>query len=425
MITDRPKVTDPKYFYPDVLLTEENRLVQSTFRDLSEREIMPVRDKIDDDKEHVLINKIRSSIWKLGLQKQFFPKEYGGEGASSILNLLLAQEQLSKGDMGIAISTACTLWAWFPALRGYRMGNPNARAILEEFALAFIGNELKTACFAMTEVGGSEGGGGCDIESLKYLGQKIGVRARFESDKCVINGSKMWATNSGIADLYCVPCTIDPKLGKDGIVLAYVPAQCEGLSYGPFEVKAGVQGDRNCAIYFDNVRIPEQWTIGPGEIAAELFKAQISGGAADGAMAAGVVQGAFEEVLKFTGQRVSGGKLINQHSIAAGIIADIAMGIQTARLHFVTLGYMLDHPEIYGPPTSDIMISRSKMVKVYSAEMANRCLPLCMQLMGSYGYVRENHVEKYWRDAGILMMWLGGLQMPRYAICNGYYDLDL
>jgi butyryl-CoA dehydrogenase len=425
MITDRMKYTDAKYFYPDVLLSEEDRMIQAMFRDFVDKEIMPVRDKIDDDKEHILINKIRQGVWDLGLQRLFFPKEYGGEGNPSTLSFLIALEQLSRGDVGIGISTVCTMWAWFPAIIGYSMGDAHAKAILDRFAPDFTGKELRTACFDMTEPGGSEGGGGCDIESLKYMGQKVAVKARLEGDEWVINGNKMWATNAGIADLYCVVCTVDPKLGGEGIVLAYVPAPREGFSHGPFEVKAGMQADRNCATYFDNVRIPKEWAIGPGGIAAEIFKGQVAGGAPDGAMAAGMVQGAFEEVLKFTGQRVSGGKLINQHSIVAGILADIATGIQTARLHYLTLAYMMNHPEIYGPGTSDIMISRNKMVKVYSAEMANRCLSLCMQLMGSYGYVRENHVEKYWRDAGELLLWLGGVQMTRFAICKGYYDLDL
>jgi butyryl-CoA dehydrogenase len=424
MITDRIKYPDVKYYYPDIFLSEEGRMLQSTFRDFVDKEIMPVRDKIDDDKDHVLINKIRQSIWDLGFHKLFFPKEYGGE-AGSMLTMALVIEQLSRGDLGIQTSVACTGWAFGPAIVAYMMGDPNGKAILDRFAPEFMGKEMRTACFNMTEPGGPEGGGGCDIEDLKFLGKRISVRAKLEGDEWVINGNKLWASNSGIADLYCVVCTVDPKLGPDGMVFAYVPVPREGFSQGPFEVKAGLQADRNCATYFDNVRIPKEWAVGPGGLAPEIFKMQVSGGPVHGAMAAGVVQGAFEEVLKFTGQRVSGGKLINQHSIVAGILADIITGIETARVHYLTFGYMMEHPEIYGPPTSDIMVSRGQMVKVYGAEMANRCLPLCMQLMGSYGYVRENHVEKYWRDAGELLVWLSGMQVPRFAICKGYYDLDL
>jgi butyryl-CoA dehydrogenase len=425
MITDRMKYTDVKYFYPDVFLSEEDQMLQTTLRDFVNKEIMPVRDKIDDDKEHLLIDKIRQGIWDIGLQKLFFPKEYGGEGKPSLLSFLIAQEELARGDSGITTTIACTMWAWLPAIIGYGMGDAHAKAILDRFAPDFMGKELRTACFEMTEPGGPEGGGGNDIEDIVHLGQKFATRAKLDGDEWVINGTKMWATNSGIADLYCVACTVDPKLGREGIVIAYVPAPREGLSHSPFEVKAGLQADRNCATYFDDVRIPKEWAIGPGGMAAELFKVQASAGAADAAHAAGMLQGAFEEVLKFTGQRVSGGKLINQHSIVAGILADIVTGIQTARIHYLTIGYMLDHPEIYGPSTSDIMISRSKMVKVLGAEIVNKCLPLCMQLMGSYGYVRENHVEKYWRDAAELQLWLGGTQTARYAVCRGYYDLDL
>ena len=144
-----------------------------------------------------------------------------------------------------------------------------------------------------------------------------------------------------------------------------------------------------------------------------------------GALAIGNAQGAFETVLKYTGERIVADKPIRQHSICAGMLADMAIGIETARDFVLTTAYMFDHPEVYGPPFSEKMYSRASIAKVYAGDVAVMVTNKAMELMGSYGYVRDYDVEKYWRDSKIIQLWEGGNQLGRFDVCRGYYDLEL
>jgi alkylation response protein AidB-like acyl-CoA dehydrogenase len=226
--------------------------------------------------------------------------------------------------------------------------------------------------------------------------------------------------------VYCVLCTTDPELGDEGVALIYVPADAEGLSFGPDEKKAGMQGDRNCPMYLNNVRVPKEWrAAGPG-IDAQLLHGNVTAARINtAALAVGNAQGAFETVLKYTKDRIVANKPIRQHSICAGMLADMAIGIETARNYCLHAAYMFDHPEIYGPPTSNAVMSKASIAKVYAADVAVMVTNKAMELMGSYGYVRDYNVEKYWRDCKIIQLWEGGAQLGRFDVCRGYYDCNL
>ncbi len=152
----------------------------------------------------------------------------------------------------------------------------------------FGSGELRLGCFAMTEPAS-----GCDIENLARLhGRPIQTKAVLDGDEWVINGAKRFPSNAGVADIYCVVCQTDPNLGEEGIALIYVPSPREGLSFGKFESKAGMQADRNCDIYFDNVRVPRQYrAAGPGDDARLMKRNLTVGRVASAAMAVGNARG--------------------------------------------------------------------------------------------------------------------------------------
>ena len=158
-------------------------------------------------------------------------------------------------------------------------------------------------------------------------------------------------------------------------------------------------------MFLDDVRVPKEWrAAGPG-IDAQLLHGNVAAARVNtGALAVGNAQGAFETVLKFTGERIVADKPVRQHSICAGMLADMAIGIETARNYVLTTAYMFDHPEIYGPPFADAMMSRASIAKVYAADVAVMVTNKAMELMGSYGYVRDYDVEKYWRDCKIIQI---------------------
>jgi alkylation response protein AidB-like acyl-CoA dehydrogenase len=409
-----------KVFAP--VCKEEDLVMKDLVRNFVDEQIMPVRQQIDDDEHHEIVNRVLQGLANLGFVKSIFPEKYGGLGIRSAVTLGLPLEEIARGDSGIAVVIACCLWPFFPAVWA------NNEAVLAYFGPIFCGDELKIGCFNMTEPGGPSGGGGCDIENVGMQGHKIATKAVLKGNKWVLNGQKIWATNSGVADAYLVVCTTDPKLGDDGIALIYVPGDAEGLSFGKFERKAGMAADRNTTTYLQDVRVPREFRVsGPGEDAKYFHANLIVGRIASAFMSVGNAQGAFETVLDFTGDRVVGkpGRPIRDHSICAGMLADMAIAIETARITALTGAYRFDHPEQYGAIHSLEQLSYASIAKVYAADMAVMVTNRAMELMGSYGYVRECNVEKYWRDCKIIQLWEGGAQLGRFDVCRAYYDLPL
>ena len=412
--------------YPECFVDEEARMVQKTMSDFVDNEIIPVRDKIDDDVTHEkIINPILKKLQvDLGCQKSMIPKDYGGNEMLSMVVSSLKQEQIARGDYGISMHSAITDWGLMTATIAYLMQpSPEARAwgkaVLDEFAPMFVGNELKAACFNMSEVEA-----GCDIENLTNEGKAIGVRAKLEGNEWVINGNKFWATNAGVADLNCVICNMDPSLGTDAFALIYVPEPWPGVSHGKFEEKCSLQACRNAATYFDNVRVPKEWGLA-GPVAWALFETAIAAPMPMNAgHSIGVLQGAFDVLNEYTAQRVAGGKPINQHLSAAMILGEMASFITVGRAAFLELAHEYDNMDIYGMWTTKSMVAKAHAVHSYVTRTVPNLILKGMELMGSYGYVRENHYEKYFRDAPIAKLILGGCQMGYFAVCREFYDLD-
>ncbi|MCK4791214.1 MAG: acyl-CoA dehydrogenase family protein, partial [Desulfobacteraceae bacterium] len=201
----------------EAICKEEDLLLRDMVRDFVNDQIMPVRQQIDGDEDHVIVRQILQGLANLGFTKAIFPEKYGGSDMHSAVTLGLPLEEIARGDSGIAVALACCLWPFMPAIWAKN------EAVLDYFGPIFCGDELKIGCFNMTEPGGSSGGGGCDIENPGMQGRRISTRAVLDGDQWVLNGQKIWATNSGIADAYLMVCTTDPGLGDDGIALIYVP----------------------------------------------------------------------------------------------------------------------------------------------------------------------------------------------------------
>lgn len=136
--------------------------------------------------------------------------------------------------------------------------------------------------------------------------------------------------------------------------------------------------------HWENVRVPKGFRAARPGADAELFHGNvIAARILTGALAVGNAQATYETVLKYAGERIVANKPIRQHSICAGMLADMAIGIETARTYNLAAAYMFDHPEIYGPPVSDFMLFRASIAKVYAADIAVMVSNRSMELMGS------------------------------------------
>jgi alkylation response protein AidB-like acyl-CoA dehydrogenase len=393
------------------LLTEEEKAIRATVRKFVEKEIMPIRDQLEQD--YSVVEGVHQKLVDLGIQKGGFPPEYGGAGPYSNMALGIICEELARGDAGISLSAGINAGLLLgPALAA---GN---KAVLERFAPAFCGDRVCYACLSMTD-----STGGADSENPLLRGSGITTRASLDGDEYVINGTKSWPTHAGIASLYMTVCSTDPKQGEEGIALIYVPSDAKGLSFGKPEQKMGFKTSINASVYYDNVRVPKEYRVaGPGADAHIYYGAMTGTQWHSATMSLGIAQAAFDIALDYTKERKSGGKPVREWSMVAGILADMAIQIEMSKGAVYNLSWMQDHPEEYGPPFSPAFVSKASAVKIFSADAAVWIANKAVELMGSNGISPEYKIEKYLRDAKIPQLWLGGQQVSRYRVARGYFD---
>lgn len=340
---------------------------------------------------------------KLDCARALLPKEYGGLGLESDVTYCIIAEELGRGDLGVAEHFAMIPWAFTPAII------TNNKPTLERYAPMFCSDEIHYAAFEMTEPAG-----GCNIEDRTQHGRTIQTIAELKNHEWVINGQKIWAGNTGISEFYSTVCTTDPKKGDDGICIITIPKDTPGLSFGKPEEKMGMEYTAyNCAMYLDNVRVPEEYCTGaPGGEGAEVLRYMLAARHDDGAMAVGAAQACLEIVEDYTKDRFIVGKPVRERSLHAGLIGEMAMKIRAARSFYLHVASMFDHPELYGPTSSIELTGISASSKLFSTSTAIEIMLKCIELMGSYGYSIDYHIEKYLRDVIIVHLWMGGPHIP-------------
>ena len=393
------------------LLEPEQKAIQDTIAKFTEKEIIPNRNELERD--YALVESIHRKLVGMGVQKGGYPPEYGGTGPGSMLTLGIICEELARGDAGISLSAGINAGLILgPAVAA---GN---QAVLEAFAPAFCGDEVNYACLSMTDASG-----GADTENPVLQGRGITTRARLDGDHWVINGTKTWPTHAGIASVYLTICSTDPDQGNNGVALIYVPADAPGLSFSQPEEKMGFKSSVNGSIFYDEVRVPREFRLaGPGDDAL-FYHAAMSGTQWHSAtISLGIARAVFDLVLDYTGQRKSGGKPVREWSLAAGILADMAIRIEMIKGAVYNLSWMLDHPEQYGPPFSTKLISQASATKIFAADACVWIANKAIELMGSNGLSPQYPLEKYFRDSKITQVWLGGQQIARYRVVRGHYD---
>ena len=394
------------------LLTEEDRQIRDVVRDFTKKEIIPNTGKLETD--YTFVEEVHQKLVDIGIQAAGYPAEYGGgNGSSTSLGIIC--EELAKGDGGISLSAGIN---WGIILKPAIVAQN--KAVMDEFIPRFCSGKLAYACLSMTDEAG-----GADSENPLLAGSGIKTTARLEGDEYVINGSKAWPTHGGIAECYLTICTTDPGAGDDGVALIYVPKDAPGLTFGKTEKKMLFKTSVNGAVHYDNVRVPREFRLaGPGMDANFYHFLESGTGWHSATMALGIAERAFEIVLDYTGTRMGGFKPVRQHSMVAGIIADMATGLDMMRASIYNLSYMLDHLDDYGPPWSPSFISKAAATRIFAGDTAVEIVNKGAELLGSMAISESFPYEKCLRDAKITQLWLGGQQISRYRVARGYYDLQ-
>jgi alkylation response protein AidB-like acyl-CoA dehydrogenase len=395
-------------------------------RNWAEEYVIPYRRKFDEDwEDHDLIEPaFKRLMGELGLQRVLFPEDLGGWGLGHSNYLGTSSyrlfEEVARADSGMAVAFGVVFW---PLIMIAIEPHVN-RELCEEFAPIFCSTtEPRFAANAMTEPQG-----GADIENMEIVkGSTIQTTAVLDGDEWVVNGHKLWPTNSGgVCNLFGVVCTTNPgSTDPDDFAFIFVPADTPGVTQGPPYEKAGMAADKNGDIWFDHVRVPRHYRAhGPG-LDLKYFREVITlGNMGSAAFVSGSMMNVFERLYEFVSSETYQGKPLKEHDAVAGVLADIVKDIDIIRVVGYQYARMIDRPDIYGPRWSEEMVIKGRAYKYWACDRAVEDVGKVMNLMSAYGADRDWDVEKHWRDLKIVQLWMGGKQLCQMEVARWFFECE-
>ena len=373
-------------------LSDEQREIRDLVRTLARERVAPRAAEIDKTAEFPwdMVELLREYDL-FGLP---YEEEYGGTGTGALM-VLVAIEELSK----VCATTGLLLAVQELGSLGIKLaGNDDQkRRFLPRLA---SGEAL--AAYALTEPGS-----GSDSAAMRS-------EARREGDEYVLNGSKRFITNAGVAELYTVFAKTDTEKGHGGISAFVVESSSPGFEVGRIEPKMGIKGSTTGEIFFNDCRVPAENLLGEeGEgfrIAMRILDRSRPG---IGAQGLGLAQGATDYALEYAKTRETMGKPIAEHQLIAATLADMETKCEAARGLLYKVGMMIDE----GAPDGEVT-KISAMAKLYCTDVAMEVTTDAVQILGGYGYMQEYPVERMMRDAKITQIYEGTNQIQRLVIAR-------
>jgi alkylation response protein AidB-like acyl-CoA dehydrogenase len=371
-------------------LSDEQREIRDLIRDLARERIAPRAAEIDKSAEFPWdVVELFRDHEVFGI---LFDEEYGGLGASALMTLV-AIEEVSKvcatSGLIIAVQELGSL--------GIKLAGTDEQK--QRFLPRLASGEW-LAAYALTEPGS-----GSDSAAMRS-------EARRRGDEYVLNGSKRFITNAGVASLYVVFAKTDPDAGHAGISAFVVEADAPGFSVGRIEPKMGIKGSTTGEVFFDDCRIPADNLLGEeGEgfkIAMRILDRSRPGIAAQGL---GIAQGATDYALEYARTRETMGRPIANHQLVAATLADMETKCEAARGLLYKVGQLIDED-------APDLTKYSAMAKLYCTDVAMEVATDAVQILGGYGYMQEYPVERMMRDAKITQIYEGTNQIQRLVIAR-------
>src|SRR5919202_428011 len=373
-------------------LSDEQREIRELVRTLARERIAPRAAEIDASAEfpHDMVELFREhEILALP-----FEERYGGTGTGALM-VLVAVEEISK----VCATTGLILAVQELGSLALKLTGSDEQ---KERWLPRLASGEWLAAYALTEAGS-----GSDSAAMR-------TEARLEGDEYVLNGSKRFITNAGVAGLYTVFAKTDPEAGHRGISCFVVEADAPGFEVGRIEPKMGIKGSTTGEIFFNDCRIPAENLLGEeGEgflIAMRILDRSRPG---IGAQGLGLAQGATDYALEYAKSRETMGKPIAQHQLIAATLADMETKCEAARGLLYKCGQMIDE----GVDALELT-KISAMAKLYCTDVAMEVTTDAVQILGGYGYMQEYPVERMMRDAKITQIYEGTNQNQRLVIAR-------
>ncbi len=376
----------------DFDLNDEQKTWKKIVHDFVEKELRPKAREVDE-KEEFNWDSVRKG-GPIGLLGMSIPEAYGGSNVDSISNAI-AMEELGWGCGSTALAfTAHNGLGTAPiALYG-------SEELKQKWLPLVAGGKHKLGALALTEPGA-----GSDIQG------GVLTKAEKQGDEWVINGSKMWCTNAGIAEYIITLVRTDPRGGSKSLSMILVPTDSKGLTIGPAEKKMGLRGSPAHGVTYDNVRVPLGNLVGAeGRGLQQTLSTLDAGRISIGAISVGLAQAALEAAVNYARERKAFGQAISEFQAIQFKLSNMAMEIELARTMIYKTAWLKDQGRPYN--------KEAAIAKLFATEMAERVCYEAIQIHGGYGYSREYHVERMYRDARLMTIGEGTSEIQRLVIAR-------
>ncbi len=376
----------------DFHLTKDQEKTHTMFREFAENEVKPLAEELDEEERFPY--ETVEKMGPLGMMGIYFPKKYGGAGGD-VLTYVMCVEELGKvcGTTAVVVSAHTSLCC-API---YEYGT-------EEQKMKYLPDLLsgrKIGAFGLTEPNA-----GTDAS-----GQQTTAVLDESGENYILNGTKCFITNGSVADTLVVMAMTDKTKGNRGISAFIVEKSFPGFSVGKHEKKMGIRGSSTCDLIFEDCVVPKENLLGKEGQGFKIAMMTLDGGRIGiAAQALGIGEGAIEETIKYTQERVQFKKRLSQFQNTQFQLADMHTRMQAAQY----LVYAAAMKKQNGEPYS----FDAAMAKLYASESASAVASKAVQLFGGYGYTREYPVERMMRDAKITEIYEGTSEVQRMVISS-------
>ena len=374
-------------------LTKEQEFVRKMVREFAVNEVEPLA--ADIDKEHRFPTETVEKMAKYGLMGVPFPKEVGGAGGDHI-SYAITVEELSRvcASTGVICSAHTSLCTW--PIFTYGTEEQKAKYLPD------LCSGRKLGAFGLTEPGA-----GTDAAGQQTKAEDCG-------DYWLLNGSKVFITNGGYADVYCIMAMTDKSKGTRGISAFIVEKDDEGFSIGKTEDKMGICASSTTELIFQNCKIPKDRLLGELGKGFKVAMSTLDGGRIGiASQALGIAQGALDVTIEYMNARKQFGKKLSQMQALQFEVANMATQIEAARLLVYKAADMKDKNLPYGV--------NAAMAKLFAAETAMYVTTKAVQLHGGYGYTKDYPVERMMRDAKITEIYEGTSEVQKIVIAGSLF----
>jgi acyl-CoA dehydrogenase len=377
----------------DFQLSDDQKQFRDLAREFARNEIVPKARHHDETGEYPM--EICRKAWELGLMNTHIPADYGGLGLGVLEGCLIAEE-IAWGCTGIGTAMEANTLAQGPLI----VAGTDAQ---KRKWLSPMASEFRLTAYCVTEPGA-----GSDVQGIQTTATRHG-------NDYVLNGSKMWITNGGVADWYFVLAYTDPSQRHRGMSAFIVPRESEGLVVGKKENNMGQRASDTRAVTFQNIRLPLENRLGEeGDGFRAAMTAFDHSRPVVASAAVGLAQSAYEHAVAYAKERKTFGVPIYKHQAIGFLIADMACAIEAARLLVWKSAWTIDQ----GKRNT----REAAFAKLFAADTAVRVATDAVQVFGGNGFNKEYPVEKLYRDAKIYQIYEGTSQIQRLIIAKEIFD---